>query len=76
METCAEEFNIKEKMKLQTVKTDCQLFSRLYVGCKRRDDDIDKVSQEKSRLPSFAIRLRENQVRYQKLPDKLYGDTS
>ena len=32
----------KEKMKLQSVKTDCQLFSKLYIGCQSRDGDLDE----------------------------------
>ena len=32
----------KEKMKLQSVKTDCQLFSKLYIGCQSRDGNIDE----------------------------------
>ena len=29
-------------MKLQSVKTDCQLFSKLYIGCQSRDGDLDE----------------------------------
>ena len=32
----------KEKMKLQSVKTDCQLFSKLYIGCQSRNGDLDE----------------------------------
>ena len=32
----------KEKMKLQSVKTDCQLFLKLYIGCQSRDGDLDE----------------------------------
>ena len=32
----------KEKMKLQSVKTDCQLFSKLYIGYQSRDGDLDE----------------------------------
>ena len=31
----------KEKMKLKSVKTDCQLFRRPYIGCQSRDGDLD-----------------------------------
>ena len=31
----------KEKMKLKSVKTDCQLFWKLYIGCQSKDDDLD-----------------------------------
>ena len=31
----------KEKMKLESVKTDCQLFSELYIGCQSQDGDLD-----------------------------------
>ena len=31
----------KEKMKLQSVKTDCQLFLKLYIGCQSRDGDLN-----------------------------------
>ena len=33
---------LKEKMKLQSVKTDCQLFSKLDSGCQSRDGDLDE----------------------------------
>ena len=41
MEIRVEEFKI-EKMKLQSVKTDCQLFSKLYIGYQSCDGDIDE----------------------------------
>ena len=31
----------KEKMKLKSVKTDCQLFWKLYIGCQSKDGDLD-----------------------------------
>ena len=31
----------KEKIKLKSVKKDCQLFSKLYIGCQSRDGDLD-----------------------------------
>ena len=38
----------KEKMKLQSVKTDCQLFSKLYIGCQSRDGDLDEFFSHES----------------------------
>ena len=31
----------KEKMKLKSVKTDCQLFWKVYIGCQSKDGDLD-----------------------------------
>ena len=31
----------KEKMKLKSVETDCQLFSKLHIGCQSRDGVLD-----------------------------------
>ena len=31
----------KEKMKLKSVETDCQLFWKPYIGCQSRDGDLD-----------------------------------
>ena len=56
--------NSKEKMKLKSVKTDCQLFSKLYIGCQSRDGDLDDFFfLMKIKVSSFIIRLWENQVR-------------
>ena len=46
----------KEKMKLQSVKTDCQLFLKLYIGCQSRDGDIDEFfsHENQSSRPSLS----------------------
>ena len=31
-----------QKMKIASLKSDCALFSRLYVACQTRDEDLDK----------------------------------
>ena len=46
----------KEKMRLQSVQTDCQLFSKLYIGCQSRDGDLDDYFSHENQgsLPSLS----------------------
>ena len=52
----------KEKMKLKSVETDCQLFSKLHIGCQSRDGDLnDFLSHENQGSPpslSDCMRIR------------------
>ena len=38
----------KEQMKLQSVKTDCQLFSKLYIRCQSCDCDLEEFFSHKN----------------------------
>ena len=47
----------KQKMKIASLKSDCALFSRLYVACQTRDGDLDKffTHENKAAPPTLFI---------------------
>ena len=47
----------KQKMKIAALKSDCALFSRLYVACQTRDGDLDKffTHENQAAPPSLSV---------------------
>lgn len=47
----------KQKLKIASLKSDCALFSRLYVACQTRDGDLDKffIHENQAAPPSLSV---------------------
>ena len=46
---------LKQQMQLAAVKSDCSLFSRLYIGCQSRDGDLDQFFSHENQAAPPAL---------------------
>ena len=59
-----------QQMQLAAVKSDCSLFSRLYIACQSRDGDLDQFFSHENQAAPPALstggkpRLQSNQIYY------------
>ena len=53
----------KEKAQLAALKSDCGLFSRLYISCQTRDGDINHFFPRKPGSTSSSVKWRKTSVR-------------